>query len=156
MLSSLALSLWQSFYNQWVSSHHHCYPSLTSSSSSSTLFSVLITSNSPASQKFQSQIGSEICWNAFLFLRARASQRCLHWKGDLLQKLPKFRSLFLSPAKANWLNAQTWTHPQKPWFWWVPLPPTLGNNKLEAFTTSSGLYDSKNKVPLLTTPTTEQ
>ena len=34
--------------------------------------------------------------------------------------------------------------------------PTPGNNKLEAFTTSSGLYDSKNKVPLLTTPTTEE
>ena len=80
-LSSLALSLWQSFHNQWVSSHHHCYPTPTSSSSSSTLFSVLITSNSPASQKLQSQIVSEIWWNAFLFLSGRASQPCLHWKG---------------------------------------------------------------------------
>ena len=62
-----------------------CYLTPTSSSSPRWHWSLLILCN-------KSQIGAEICWNAFiLFLREASHHRCLHQKGDLLQKLSKFR-----------------------------------------------------------------
>ena len=90
-----------------------CYPTPTSPSSSTffPFWSLLIL--------HKSQIGSEIWWKAFLPLLQRGLP---HQKGDLVQKLHKCCRAFSAPAKANWLNAQTWSHLKNHDFG-VPLSP---------------------------------
>ena len=105
-LSSLPLPLWQSLHNQWVSSH------LTDVLSNPNISILLVILH-------KSQIGSETWWKAFLPLLQRGLP---HQKGDLVQKLHKCCRAFSAPAKANWLNAQTWTHLKNHDFG-VPLSP---------------------------------